>query len=277
MDKNKKIVLMSILVAILVLGIGVSFAYFTVGINVLGKGGETKIVTGGDMIKVTYDAGTDKLATENLKPGDAASKGFKVIVEPNKPEQEVTYRIYLNITSNTFVVCSDSNYDAVNNDCIKDAEELYYVLKDANGREIARGDLTNGVTGEVELARETKKVTAETEFNYTIEVEYKDTNKDQNHNKNKTLIGTVKVEFAEPDNDTADLSIVAIYVAKESNPSEYTLVNEVPANKVLNNEKTYCEVNGRVDNSVSVSYDASGKITVANLISKTKCTLYFDN
>ena len=193
----KKNVLLSVIGVLLVLGIGVSFAYFVSQTLVSGDGASVTAEPG-DMIKVTYDAGSTPLSGNNLMPGDSTNKDFTVTVTPTETEKEATYAIFLNITENTFVKCDDTNYNELTNMCTRNAQELTYTIKDKEGgTTLANGDLT-GVTGKVKLLTETKTVDTQTIFNYTITITFNDTGADQNHNQNKTFNGDVEVEFSEP-------------------------------------------------------------------------------
>ncbi len=192
-NKNKTLIM--VVGILLVIVVGVSFAYFLVSVNINGEGSSTDIGTG-TLPLVQYDAGDSILSKDGFIPNDVITKSFKVIITPTKDIKEITYRIYLDITDNTFVKCTDDNYDEATNLCEKDANELVYRLKDSNGDVIKEGDLT-GSNGQIEIVRETKTQDVRTEYEYTIEIEFVDTNKDQNHNANKTFNGEIKVEFAE--------------------------------------------------------------------------------
>ncbi len=190
----KKNYILSVIGVLLVVGIGISFAYFVSGVLFSGEGSNVTLEPG-DMIKVTYDAGSGSLNTEGMIPGDSTSKDFTVTVTPTETEKEATYVIILNITENTFVKCDDSNYDSIMNACSKDADELVYRLKGNDNQVISEGSLI-GITGEIKLALETKTVEVETTYNYTLEIEFVETGYDQNHNQNKVLKGEVNVEFS---------------------------------------------------------------------------------
>ena len=190
----KKNYLLGIIVTILIVSIGFAFAYFVSGINIGGEGSNVTVDTENEFIRVIYDAGNNPL-TGKLMPGDTISKDFTVTVIPTDKEKTATYAIYMDITENTFVKCTEDNYDSLTNACTLNAEELTYTLKDNDGVVLASGDLT-GVTGKVRLAKETKTVDTETTFNYTLEITFEETNADQNHNQNKTINGDVIVEFA---------------------------------------------------------------------------------
>ena len=189
----KKSVLLGIIGVLLVVGVGITFAYFASGVEVTGEGSTVELEPG-DMIKVSYDAGDSSLNSTNLIPGDTVSKSFTVTVTPTETEKTAVYAIYLDLTNNTFVKCDDSNYNSITNACIKDYEELTYTIKDGDNV-LATGDLT-GKTGKVKLLTETKTVDIETTFTYTLEITFKETNADQNHNMEKVMNGNIKVEFS---------------------------------------------------------------------------------
>ena len=192
----KKNVLVGVIAVLLVLGIGISFAYFVSGVLVSGKGSDVTLEPG-DMLKVEYDAGSSKLVGNKLMPGSSVTKDFSVTITPTETEKEVMYGIFINLTNNTFVKCDDHNYDELTNACEKGAKEITYTIKDKDtNRELARGDLT-GKSGKIKLLTEEKEVESKTVFNYTITITFEDTRKDQNHNQNKGIEGNIEVEFTE--------------------------------------------------------------------------------
>ena len=189
----KKSVLLSIIGVLLVVGVGITFAYFTSGVEVSGDGSTVELDPG-DMIKVTYDAGDNSLSSNNLVPGQTLTKTFTVTVTPTSKENTASYSIYLDLTDNTFVKCDDSNYNSITNACIKDYEELTYTFKDNTGATLSSGNLI-GLTGRTLLIAETKTVDKETTYEYTMEITFHETNADQNHNMDKILNGSIEVEF----------------------------------------------------------------------------------
>lgn len=191
----EKMIIIVLVVCGVISMIGYSFAYFVSGVKLTGDGANTTGTTA-DMIKVSYDAGDSALSFVNAYPGKSASKNFSITVTPTSDMNSAKYAIKLNIDTNTFVVCSDANYNASTNACVKNAEELIYTLKDGNGTTLATGDITTK-TGEVVVYTDTKTTNVETVYNYTLEITFKNTNSDQNHNTNKSLTGSLKVEFAE--------------------------------------------------------------------------------
>ena len=191
MSIGKKNIILAIVLCVSLMVIGVSFAYFTSKTSVTGDGSDVTL-TPGDMLHVTYDAGSKALNLENAIPGTSANKDFSVKVTPTDNENTITYAIFLNISANTFEKCASQTAD---NMCTVNANEVTYRLTDGTN-ELASGDLTEA-SGKVTLLKETKTASAETTYNYNLEITYVDTNADQNHNENKTFTSTLEVEFAE--------------------------------------------------------------------------------
>ena len=191
----KKNYVLSVVAVLLIVGIGFTFAYFMSGVRVDGDGSDVTVTPGNSMIEVEYDAGSEVVDVDGVVPGDIVTKEFDIIIRPTEIEKEATYAIKLDIENNTFVKCDDSNYDSITNACTKDVEELVYRLKDNDNGVIAEGTLM-GLTGEQTLIVETKEVDADTTYHYTLEIEFVETNADQNHNENKEFSGRVIVEFS---------------------------------------------------------------------------------
>lgn len=192
MKSIEKKIYLGLLVCMLVSVVGTSFAYFTKSVSFTGSGGSVNASTA-DLIKVSYNAG-QAINLENAAPGATGSKSFTVSVTPTTSQKSATYSIFLNITTNGFTKCTSSN-KTTENDCILDAEELVYTLKDSTGATIKTGDLLDQ-TGKIELTKLTKTVESETDYTYTFEITFKNTAGDQNHNANKTFTSTIGVEFA---------------------------------------------------------------------------------
>ncbi len=190
MSVTKKNIILSTVLCFSIALIGVSFAYFASSVNITGNGASVSGSTA-DLIKVSYDAGSSILSLNNAIPGDLASKEFSVKITPTANENSATYAIVLDISNNTFEKCTNAT-----NGCILNANELTYTLKGSDGSTLASGDLTTA-NGKITLLKETKTTSVETTYNYTLEINYVDTNANQNHNANKTFNGNVKVEFAD--------------------------------------------------------------------------------
>ena len=76
--------------------------------------------------------------------------------------------------------------------------------------------------------------------------------------------------------DLADLNAVAVYI---EDGDDYSKSDTIPSSGyTLNEEKSYCTVNGEEDSNITVSYDANTQsLSVSPLTTQgTKCTLYFN-
>lgn len=190
----EKTVLFGVLACFLSTMVGVSFAYFVSGIAIGGSGANATGTTA-NLLNVKYDAGSSTLNLVNAYPGKSASKSFSITITPGDVNS-AKFVVSLNISANTFVKCSSSNYNSATNACTTNAQELVYTLKDSSGNTVQSGDLLSK-TGVVEIATITKTVNAATTYNYTLEIKFVDTGADQNHNVNKSLTANLDVEFAE--------------------------------------------------------------------------------
>lgn len=192
LHSQEKMIILAMVVCGLVAMVGTSFAYFVSGgVSVTGEGSKTNVKTA-DFVQVYYDAG-ELLTLTDAYPSKNASKNFHVKLVPTANSQSARYAIKLNITSNEFTKCTAKT---ALNDCTINAEELIYTLKDENDTVVGTGDLT-GVTGEVTLYTVTKTSSVEDTYDYNLEITFKDTNADQNHNVGKSLAATVEVQFSE--------------------------------------------------------------------------------
>ena len=71
-----------------------------------------------------------------------------------------------------------------------------------------------------------------------------------------------------------DFKMVAMY--QENDNGDYVEIEKMPSSGyVINEEKSYCEINGEKDNNAKLA-TVNGNHTIANLQKGTKCYLYFD-
>ena len=76
--------------------------------------------------------------------------------------------------------------------------------------------------------------------------------------------------------DLADNNLVGVYINSDSG---YTKSDTIPeSGYVLNEEESYCTVNGERDDTISLSYNVNTKsLSVTPMTTRgTKCYLYFD-
>lgn len=203
MDSLEKKILLGVLICFAVSLFGTSMAYFVSSTRVTGSGASVSATTA-ELVGVSYDAGSSALSLTNAKPGDSASKTFSVTVAPGSLENTATYAIKLNISSNGFVKCTNSNrvdngYASTTNLCSLNAVELRATLRrnNASGTILANNIDLTGVTTDTILYTDTQSPSSETTYTYYLTIEFVNTGYDQNHNKNKTFTGSISVEFAE--------------------------------------------------------------------------------
>ncbi len=209
---QKNSILLGVIVCVLIMGIGVSFAYFTTGMKIENNPGEGLKVTTAAFLKTTYDAGTSAIKIDNAYPGmKDITKNFSVKVTPSITQNETIYDIFLNIESNNFEVCKSKT---PTNNCVIDASEFTYKLTAknkgvpvllysgdlVNGKEEITGDLTDGantiLSTPIKLATvKHSALDGETTYEFTLTFSFKDTKSDQNHNENKTFKGSVDVQL----------------------------------------------------------------------------------
>ena len=77
-------------------------------------------------------------------------------------------------------------------------------------------------------------------------------------------------------NDTPyDFKVIAMY--QENDNGEYTSVDVMPSGGyVINEEKSYCTLDGKTKDENAILKTIDGNHTIANLSKKSKCYLYFD-
>ena len=183
MNKKKKIILVSILLSAILLIVGVSYAYYSANVKEVNK---TQTVIKTNELEIIF-TGTSEITASGIVPGESFKKTFTVENVSNIP---VTYNIYLENITNEF------------------DEDLVYTLTDDNGEVIAEEVLPSDsektyLITDVEIEAEELKT-------YTMKIEFKYTDKDQNHLQGaefKATLGvdTKKVTVVKVVNDKLDL------------------------------------------------------------------------
>ena len=174
LKKNKVYVLGILLALVLVATITItSYAYFTANVN---NGSiNPSIVTTGSM-EIEFTDGPD-VSLENALPGSYIEKTFSV---KNVGTQDTSYDIYLSDLINTFV----------------DTNDLKYTLTSSNGANVS--ETTAPTTSSKIVSNQSLPVN--TTQTYTLRLEFKETDDNQDDNKNKifsTIIRINEVQDAE--------------------------------------------------------------------------------
>ena len=161
-------------ISILFIAIGISFAYFS--LNVIGNdtAKNNKIVTGN--IELTF-TDTEEISLNNMFPGDSVTKTIKVT---NTGTKEVAYN----------VGWTDYENGIINNELIIEG-----TCKRLNSSNTEEGTCNNvskkAITGSNVISN--IQIEPNVTHEYTLTITFKETNKPQNYNKNKSFNGKLNI------------------------------------------------------------------------------------
>ena len=161
-------------VSILFIAIGISFAYFS--LNVIGNdtAKNNKIVTGN--LELTF-TDTEEISLNNMFPGDSVTKTIKVT---NTGSKEVAYNV------------GWTNYEngIINNELI--IEGTCKRLNSSNTEEGTCDNISKkAITGSNVISN--ISIEPNVTHEYTLTITFKETNKPQNYNKNKSFNGKLNI------------------------------------------------------------------------------------
>ena len=161
-------------VSILFIAIGISFAYFS--LNVIGNdtAKNNKIVTGN--LELTF-TDTEEISLNNMFPGDSVTKTIKVA---NTGTKEVAYN----------VGWTDYENGIINNELI--IEGTCKRLNSSNTEEGTCDNISKkAITGSNVISN--ISIEPNVTHEYTLTITFKETNKPQNYNKNKSFNGKLNI------------------------------------------------------------------------------------
>ena len=170
---NKYFYIISIIVALLVIGITItaSFAFFT---NSGSTTGTATVITSGSMSLELVDGEVVGLS-QGMVPGQKVQKRFKV---RNTGSLPTTYNIYLSEIINTFA----------------DKSDLVYRLTSTDGGYNTTSDQeVPSEVGEQSKIISNKVIDANQEHNYILEIEFLNKNENQDDNKGKTFSAKLQI------------------------------------------------------------------------------------
>ena len=174
--KNKKMILMLVILTLISFIIGISYAYFNV-IVVGNEEASTDTITAGELI-LEYD-GEESFSLNNVDTGDYASITFSV--ENTGTLTINNYDIYFSNLVNTFI-----------ND-----EVVYELECQSSDAVICSGKSESVLPIEEELLLTQGPIAPGTTHTYTLTVTFIDTGLNQNYNQNKKVMFKVTVESLE--------------------------------------------------------------------------------
>ena len=170
--KNKKLYLLLgvILLVILLVGIGFSFAYFTA--NVDGDASANVITTG--VMKLTFEDGALIGTQSNMVPGTSITKKFKV---KNTGTVSTNYNVYFSEVINTFVTKTDLVYNIT--------------CKSNNCNESNKENIT--VPSSPDKMIDNQAIEPNETQEYELTILFKETNVNQDDNKGKKFSAKISV------------------------------------------------------------------------------------
>ena len=161
-------------ISILFMAIGISYAYFS--LNVIGNdtAKNNRIITGN--LELTF-TDTSEIVLDNMLPGDSVTKTIKVT---NTGTKEVAYN----------VGWIDYNNEITNNELIIEG-----TCKRLNSSNTEEGTCNNvskkAITGSNVISN--IQIEPNITHEYTLTITFKETNKPQNYNKNKSFNGKLNI------------------------------------------------------------------------------------
>ena len=243
--KNKKYI-MYLVVSILVLTIGVSYAYFKARVN--GEGKSISLRSKGIYVLYSGDA---TLASESISPGWSVTKEFTV---ENQGSNNEVYNIYIEGLVNTFVT---SGY-------------LQYKITSSNGYNMSEyKDIPKSNTSTDTVLAYSVPIKSKEKQTYKVELIYKETEEDQSADMGKILSGILGIQVGTKDPNLFTASVVVINGSSDTNSKEVYKGNDVTFT-ITPNEGYTLE-----DASISCSNGtlSNNLLTISNVQSDVTCTI----
>ena len=228
--KNKYLTITLFALSIFLI-IGISYAYFELSVS--GNDNSKNMVVTAGTLELTFNDKDSVITLNNAKPGDYYTKTITV--------------------KNTGTL--DSSYNLVwqelTNEIINDELVIEATCKQLNASNTEEG--TCSPLSETPVSSNTilKKVSISPSYTheYTIKVTFKEMNKSQNYNTNKTFKGKFGIEEYQKPNFSTDSWATIIENVKAGNGSEY----KVGSTKEINLGSTYGTHTLRVANTSTPS------------------------
>ena len=228
--KDNKIIFGTLIVLLLLLTVGLSYAYFSTAVK--GNDNAKDVVVEAGTLKLTYTDGPT-INAQYIKPGWSTTKEVSV---KNNGTLDAYYNVIWQSLTNTIT----------NNELVLSA--TCQRLNSAGTVEGTCESISQVLISDMTIA---KKISIESGFThkYTFTILFKETNADQNYNQGKEFNGVLGIEeYKKPDFATDSWSTIIANV-KAGHGSEYT----VGSTKEVNLGTTYGTHTLRVANTSTPS------------------------
>ena len=230
-----KLTLLISTLIILLLTFGISYAMFTpVFENAQGR---VVTLTSGTL-ELTLADGENVIGNKTIRPGDTVTKDFSIT---NSGTIDTTYDLWFSEVMNNFVTKSELVYTLVSNDGGANVTETE-----------VPSDILKAITGQA--------ITAGATHHYTLTIEYKNTDRNQEDNVGKLFGFKLSIKEAKK------VSVNTTYYLNNN------LVSEMP-----DNTKSFDSTNSECDHDATITFNENTwTYSISNISSKnTTCRLYF--
>ena len=175
---HQKTYLLASIVSVLVLAVGVSFAYFTVQIQ--GLDSAKTINVSAKELTLTFTESTDVISINNLKPGTAIPNKSFTVVSGNL-DSDYKYNIIIDDLVNTFVTTGYLQYKITGTGT--------GAYSDSNWVNVPKAATATDTIIATDVS-----IAANTTHSYTVSFQYiNDPNFDQSSDMNKTFSGRLAI------------------------------------------------------------------------------------
>ena len=238
---NKKYQIALLVIAIMLIVSGVSYAYFAIAVAGTSN---PNIVTSGTM-KITYTDGPE-VRLDNAIPGDTLTKTFTV---KNTGTVDTSYDIYLSDLINTFV----------------DQSDLAYTLTSDTGANITSDTQMPSASSKMVSSQ---NITPNETQSYTLTIKFLNKNEAQDDNQGKLFKTIIKI------NESSDADL------PYSDHGTYQMLAYIDNNATSNmptKDTGYTVTNISCTNGATGSWNyANWALTINNNTSSTVCSVYFN-
>ena len=235
MKRKQKLILLIIVLSLVLVCTGLSFAFFT---SITNNESASTIYAKGGTMSIRYANGSGNIVMENIYPKEEAwvNKIFTVTGN-NSTELDMEYRIYLETTSNGFNA-GDLTY-SISGTSTNQADKL-----------VEKANQPLAKAGVLLLGKGIFKSKIAT-HSYNLRIFYKETNEEQNNGQGKSFTGYVRID------NGSSLAYDTLYNENRKNSSNIPAFNGPITKEQV--EKITFNITNTVPSNAVYSWDAGEK------------------
>lgn len=260
MDKKNKIIIIAIIIALVILCSGLTYAYFTSTVN--SESGSTIIVKGGTM-NVIYDNGSGDIVVENIYPREKewVTKKFTVTGN-NTTDLNMYYRVSMVIDNNDFSLENSGLYYTLTSENTSNNGEVIPTV--TNHTTILDTELLSGLYNEEVQVLGTGMFTKGQNqiHTYTLKIFFDDSGTDKdNRYQGKSFAAHLVIDSINENGDVVLTGDSSVYIDPFAKTKTLTKTFKVTSN--LNAEQDY-KINLDVKMYASSGNDLKYTLTSTN-------------